>query len=156
MSNIDTIIRHEKESKQKCTIYPLNYREDLRFINAGSLNNYDYDGYLLLHVDGEPLSLADKDFPLLLVDASWRWADKIFTNSKIACLQRRSISGFITAYPRKSKKYNDPESGLASVEALYISSLMRGKEDLSLLDHYYWKQQFLEENNNIIATYREM
>ena len=45
MHKLDTIIRHEKESKKKCTIYPLKYREDLRFINAGAINDYDYDGY---------------------------------------------------------------------------------------------------------------
>lgn len=155
MHKLDMIIRHEKESKKKCTIYPLKYREDLRFVSASTINDYDYSGYVLLHVDGEPLSVADKDNPLLLVDASWRWADKIFTNNKINSLPRRSISGFVTAYPRKSNFYEDPDNGLASVEALYISSLMRGKEDLSLLNHYYWKQDFLDKNVEIIRTYRE-
>ncbi|BBM84095.1 hypothetical protein [Candidatus Uabimicrobium amorphum] len=155
MHKLDTIIRHEKESKKKCTIYPLKYREDLRFINANFIDNYDYEGYVLLHVDGEPLSVNDKDKPLLLVDASWRWADRIFTSEKINSLPRRSICGFVTAYPRKSNFYDDPDTGLASVEALYIASLMRGKEDLSLLDHYYWKQEFLEKNVEVIRMHRE-
>jgi pre-rRNA-processing protein TSR3 len=48
-----------------------------------------------------------------------------------------------TAYPRTSKCFDDPAQGLASIEALYLARALLGDKDPSLLDGYYWRDDFL-------------
>ena len=66
----------------------------------------------------------------------------------MACISgqpiRRSIPGrVVTAYPRASKVFDDPEQGLASIEALYLARRILGDDDPTLLLGYHWKDQFL-------------
>ena len=49
--------------------------------------------------------------------------------------------------PRKQTECTDPERGLASVEALFIAYHILGYETEGLLDHYYWKKEFLRLNS---------
>ncbi len=152
MRKPDIVIRHHRESKKKCSIYPLNGREDMLFLPTLNAQDKSFDGYTLLHVDGPHLSSEDSDEPLLLIDASWRWAEKIFqNNSSFNNLPRRSLEGFTTAYPRKSKLFDMPEEGLATVEAYYIARLIQGREDSTLLKHYYWREAFLEQNKDLFS-----
>jgi pre-rRNA-processing protein TSR3 len=51
-----------------------------------------------------------------------------------------------TAYPRKSEIYEDPEGGLATIEALYAALQILRRPTTGLLDSYYWRQQFLQLN----------
>jgi pre-rRNA-processing protein TSR3 len=96
------------------------------------------------------LTHADQNSGLFVLDATWRHAERMaralgpFDN-----LVKRSIpSNFRTAYPRRQEDCPDPERGLATVEALYIASYMMGREDVSLLDDYYWRDAFLEKNKD--------
>ena len=69
---------------------------------------------------------------------------------------RRSIPGGIeTAYPRKSKTFPDPEAGLASVEALFVASVVLGEEDATLLAGYPFAAAFLERNREALERLRE-
>ena len=62
-------------------------------------------------------------------------------------MPKRSLPGhFVTAYPRKQEDCPDPERGLASVEALYIAHQILGHDTEGLLEHYHWKEKFLEKN----------
>ena len=62
-------------------------------------------------------------------------------------LHHRSLpDGIRTAYPRRSKLFDDPEGGLASVEALFAATAIVGIPRFDLLDHYRWADQFLELN----------
>ncbi len=58
----------------------------------------------------------------------------------------RSLKGYGTAYPRRSKWYPDPAEGLASVEALYVAYRILGRPLEGLLEHYRWAEQFLKLN----------
>jgi len=152
------IIRHHTEPRKKCSLTPLENRKDLIFFSDKDIDKLDFNGKIILHPDGEPLTKKDKNKQIVLIDAYWKKAysmyNRIIINQK-AKVELRSINGFKTAYPRKSKFYKEPENGLASAECLFAVYLIFGKYDESLLDGYYWKKQFLEKNKRIIAKLRK-
>lgn len=155
------IIIWDRESRKKCSIYPLRQRSHLSFIHSDRLlsSNFAPEAVrdcLFLHVDGPPLTVDDCDRPLLLLDASWKRAERLTMIPALAQLPKRSLHQVITAYPRKSKLYSMPAIGLASVEALYIAYLIQGREDPSLLNYYHWRQQFLHANMEIISLWRQV
>ena len=45
--------------------------------------------------------------------------------------------------PRVSKVFDDPDRGLASIEALYVARRLLGDDDRDLLHGYHWKDEFL-------------
>jgi len=55
-----------------------------------------------------------------------------------------------TAYPRRQEDCQDPERGLASVEALFAAYTILGRDTTGLLDFYYWKEDFLLKNPLLI------
>jgi pre-rRNA-processing protein TSR3 len=57
-----------------------------------------------------------------------------------------------TAYPRKSKIFEDPQNGLASIEALHAALCMLGKRDDSLLDGYRWRKEWLDLNSELLGA----
>ncbi len=137
------VIRHPKERLNKCTLEPLRNRPDLVFYKARPGFKFDVTGHILLALGSPPLSPEDAGKPLVLLDCTWRLLPQLE-----ACLEgtpmRRSMPvGVYTAYPRKSKNFNDPPGGLASVEALYLAKRILGEDDHTLLDDYRWKELFL-------------
>jgi pre-rRNA-processing protein TSR3 len=140
-----TVIRHPKERIAKCSLRFLHERPDMTFLRANPGFTFDATGFVLLAVDAPPLSPADADHPLLLLDSTWRWLPQL-----LACVRgepiRRSIPGNLrTAYPRVSKVFEDPAAGLASIEALYVARRLLGDDDPTLLDGYHWREQFLAQ-----------
>ena len=138
-----TVIRHPKERISKCSLRFLHDRPEMTFLKATKTFRFDATGYTVLAVDAPPLSPADAGRPLLLLDSTWRWLPQLQS-----CLDgepiRRSIPGnVVTAYPRVSRSYEDPDGGLASVEALYLARRLLGDDDETLLDGYHWKAEFL-------------
>ena len=141
---IDVIIRHPKERLSKCSLEPLRGRPDLRFIKACPDLLFDASGFILLDLDAPVLSINDGRFPLLLLDSTWRLLPAL-----MACVSgqplRRSLPHHLkTAYPRTSKLSPDPLRGLASVEALFAARYLQGRSTKGLLDHYHWRQPFLD------------
>ena len=139
-----TAIRHPKEKIRKCSLRFLHERPEMTFLRGNQGFVFDATGFTLLAVDAEPLSTKDNERPLLLLDSTWRWLPQL-----LACVSgepiHRSIPGNVrTAYPRISKVFEDPEAGLASIEALYLARKLLGDDDPSLLDGYHWKDQFLQ------------
>ncbi|MBI5852809.1 MAG: hypothetical protein HZB39_17495 [Planctomycetes bacterium] len=138
-----TVIRHRKERIAKCSLRHLHERPGFRFLRASCGMRFDASGQILLAVDAPPLSSADRGRALVLLDSTWRHLAELrrcITGEPIL----RSIPGDVrTVYPRKSRIYDDPEAGLASVEALYVALRILGEDDESLLDGYHWKDQFL-------------
>jgi ribosome biogenesis protein Tsr3 len=101
--------------------------------------------------ENEPRELRaekDADSGLLLVDATWRYAAKMCEAiDKVMPLPKRVLPGrFRTAYPRAQTECPNPLEGLASIEALYLAFMITGRPVDGLLDHYYWKEAFLELN----------
>ena len=151
------IIRHKKENLKKCSLRPLELNEPGRCIfyrypldeNVHLPNN----GFVL-HMSGEVLTKEVKG-SLILLDATWRYAEVMYR----MCSGLRGLpvytlpSGWVSAYPRRQEDCTDPSRGLASIEALYIASLVTGRETGGLLDGYYWKEEFLEKNKKIIKEY---
>lgn len=144
---MDTVIVvHPKERRSKCTILPLRATPGLRFARStsphatGALN-----GYVRLTVEAEPLTPADCDRGLLLLDGTWRWVEDLAT--PFAQLETRSIVGVLTAYPRGAAIGELPRGGLATVEALYAAHRILGRPTSGLLDQYHWAREFLSLNN---------
>src|SRR5207237_6867636 len=116
-------------------------RPDLVFLNYPVAERPLLEGHVRLAAEGPPLSAADADRGLLLLDGSWRWAASMTRD--FADVPPRSLSGYRTAYPRASKRGTDPDNGLASVEALFVAYHLLGRPTAGLLDHYRWAAEFL-------------
>lgn len=141
------LMRHRKENLKKCSLRGLEGRSDCIFFTYPTDPLPDLSSYVLLAVNAPPLMTADAGKGIFLLDATWRYAEKMlqFVESK-GPVEKRSIPGrFKTAYPRRQEDCPDPEAGLASVEALYLAYLTLGRNSEGLLDAYYWKDQFLKQ-----------
>lgn len=145
MRSIRTVvIRHPKERLSKCSLVPLQARPEITFYRANEAFRFDATGYTLLTPGAPVLSAADEGRPLLLLDGTWRYAERL-EEALLGEPVRRSLpANLVTAYPRKSKLFEDPETGLASVEALYAARRILGDDDPTLLDGYRWKEAFLK------------
>lgn len=138
-----SIIRHPKERRSKCSLTPLEGRGDIAFYKAGPGWSFDRTGFTVLALGAPELSAEDAGRPLLLLDSTWRLLPQLE-----ACLcgegVYRTLPAVPTAYPRVSKIAEDPQGGLASVEALYLAKLLLGERDDCLLQSYYWRERFME------------
>jgi pre-rRNA-processing protein TSR3 len=144
------ILRHKKENLKKCSLRGLENHPDFRFFTYPKDPLPDISSYLILTLDKEApiLSEQDKDKPLLLIDATWRYAPKMLNSLSYSKDQLRALPDhYKTAYPRYQTLCPEPERGLASIEALYVSFHILKKEKEFLLDHYHFKNLFLSLNN---------
>jgi pre-rRNA-processing protein TSR3 len=108
---------------------------------------------VLLDPEGEPITEADRGRGLLVLDSSWRRLPKLRAIVKGEPVRRR-LPALVTAYPRKSRDFEDPGEGLASVEALYAALVLLGHEGAeTLLDDYRWKDEFLEKNRERLRPF---
>jgi pre-rRNA-processing protein TSR3 len=139
------IVRHTHENPRKCSVLPLRGRRDIVLLNYPLAVKPPLDGYVRLAAEGPELSPADAASGLLLLDSSWRWADKMTRD--FLDVPPRSLHGWRTAYPRVSRRGTDPENGLASVEALFAAYRILGRPTVGMLDHYRWAEEFLRVNN---------
>jgi len=147
------LIRLRKESPKKCSLTPLRGRDDLpiKWIHCDIGDPIEVGQVTLLHPDGEPLSPADNERPLLLVDSSWRDLPRLLETVSGDFHKRCLPKNLQTAYPRKSKLFEDPETGLASIEALHAALTLLDKRDDSLLEGYYWASTWLQTNPGLYA-----
>lgn len=156
------IIRHPKENRQKCSLRGLETRPDLRFATfprqhddhhpIANLDSDDLRGRVVLVLGAAPLTPADVDAGLLLIDGTWRYAARmhraLVTWAEVGptLIPRALPQSFVTAYPRRQTDCPDPGAGLASVEALVAAYLAVGWNPAGLLDHYRWAAEFLRLN----------
>ena len=141
------IVVRRGEDPAKCTVRPLRGTPGLEFLPYPLRKKPDLSRHLLLAPEAPPLCSADTGRPLLLLDASWRHAAAM--RKAVEPVEARSIpSGWQTAYPRRSKIHADPESGLATVEALFAALCTLGHRDDTLLRVYPWRTAFLELNRH--------
>ncbi len=139
------ILRHRRENLKKCSLTGLETREDMRFFTYPKESLPDVSGYILLTMDAPPLTIADTERGLLLIDGTWKYAAQMSRVVPEGVIARSLPDEFRTAYPRRQGDCPDPERGLASVEALYIAYNILGRSTEGLLDHYYWKTGFLAQ-----------
>jgi pre-rRNA-processing protein TSR3 len=149
------IVLDAGETANKCTIAPLADRPDFRlFPVRGEGLIGPLSASLLLHHEGECLTrLASPEVQTLAsVDCVWRRLPKLvekleWQNNRKPVLGRIPF-GFVTAYPRVGLPHQDPEGGLATIEALFIAVAVLGHWDSSLLSRYYFGPRFIELNTD--------
>ncbi len=142
------IYRHRRENLAKCSLTPLMGRPDFRFLTYPADPLPDLAGYIALQVGAPPLTSADKDSGLFLIDATWRLAAVM--EKSCPKIEARSLPAhFRTAYPRRQTDCPDPNAGLASIEAIYLAYQILGRPTDGLLDSYYWREAFLLQCMNL-------
>ena len=162
------IVRHPRERVAKCSLEPLNGRPGFEFHRGTHGFRYDGSAHLLLAVGAAPVTREDAFLdpseasalagagrkvlhdeqgrplrPLLLLDSTWRLLPALRGKIIGRPLERSLPTWIRTAYPRVSKLGFDPDSGLASVEALYAALHLMGYERQDVLDAYRWREPFL-------------
>ncbi len=142
------IVVHPKERASKCTVAPLKGREGFVFWKFPKRGPEPLDNYVRLGMGGPLLSPLDADCGLLVLDGTWKWAERM--ESEFADLPVRSLPDWKTAYPRVSKVHEDPNNGLATIEAIFAAYIHLGRSTESLLDEYHWADQFLALNQELI------
>jgi pre-rRNA-processing protein TSR3 len=148
------ILRHRRENLKKCSLRGLETRRDMQFFTYPKHTLPPLDGYILLSLDAPELTYEDRDFGLFLIDGTWKRSKTMYdTLTKPHLFQKRSLPMHIkTAYPRRQLDCEDPDRGLASIEALFTAYFLMQKDLQGLLDHYHWKEQFLLQNSALFAT----
>jgi ribosome biogenesis protein Tsr3 len=139
------IVRDPRESTKKCSLTPLRGMSGIRFVTYDPDKRVDAGSRILLHKDGDELSARDAGRGLLLIDCAWRRVDSVLATVD-GELVRRRLPPLRTAYPRASKLFVDPATGLASVEALYAALVVLGERRPELLEQYRWREPFLALN----------
>ncbi len=148
------IISHKEKEEKKCTLYPLRGRPDFSFRPRKDTGQFTPDS-ILLFPGGEPLTteltteireqVAEKDtnglLEIVLIDSRWKKTKGILLS--LPPMRRVSLKGYVTGAVRKDPP---PPDGLASVEALFLISLLFGKPDPTLLAGYHFRKRFLEVN----------
>lgn len=144
------IVVHPKERTSKCTVAPLRGREDFVFWKFPNRGPEPLENYVRLGIGGPLFSADDADQGLLVLDGTWKWAGKM--EQEFADLPVRSLPTWKTAYPRTSKLYEDPDTGLATIEAIYAAYTHLGRATEGLLNDYYWAEEFLNLNQEFINS----
>ncbi len=143
------VIRHPRENLKKCSLRGLESRENFAFFKAKDGFLFDATGYILLQANAPEISEKDKDMPILLLDSTWALLPKVRNKICGKPILRGLPSSIKTAYPRVSKSGNDPQNGLATVEALFAALSLSGQRDESILQNYVFKDTFLQLNKGL-------
>jgi len=138
------IIVHPREKRSKCSVEPLRGRDDFIFWTFPDRGPEPIDGYIQLGLGGNELSEADANSGLLVLDGTWRLAERMEPFFREVPV--RTLPAWKTAYPRVSKLFEDPRAGLATIEAVYAAHTILGRDTSGLLDEYFWADQFLQFN----------
>lgn len=143
------VLRHRRENLKKCSLRGLENRDDFIFFSYPYSQLPVFDNTILLTLDAPPLSKEDGEKGLFVIDATWRYAEKMVQKiiKEQSFIHRSIPSHFRTAYPRRQEDCSSPERGLSSIEAIYIAYTILGRDTEGLLDNYVWKEMFLYTNN---------
>jgi len=143
------IVVHPRENRAKCSVEPLRTVPGFEFWTFPKRGPQSIDGYVRLGIGGPLLTAADRARGLLLLDGTWRLAEKM--ERDYTAVPVRSLLPWQTAYPRVSKVYADPTAGLATIEALFAAHAQLGLDTSTLLNQYRWGDQFLAMNAEWLA-----
>lgn len=147
----DTIlVVHPRENRKKCSIEPLRGQSGFVFWTFPERDELPEGVYFRLGLGGPVLSADDATSGLLLLDGTWRLAEKM--EAQYIDLPVRSLLPWRTAYPRVSKIFDDPAAGLATIEALFAALAQMGRPTTGLLQHYRWREEFLRLNADLLAS----
>jgi pre-rRNA-processing protein TSR3 len=173
MLNTTIIFRHRRENLKKCSLSGLENRQEIHFFsyplkekkNLIGVDDHEFkqpaqwqltdfnkyfssSPFILLTMNAPSLSIEDKDKGIVLIDGTWKLASEMIRHLPFLslCIPRSLPEGYQTAYPRKQTHCPDPNSGLASVEALFLAYHLLNRDTSGLLDNYYWRKEFLIKN----------
>lgn len=150
MSELPTIIVvHGRENRKKCSVEPLRQRPGFVFWKFPERGPEPLADYVRLGIGGPLLGADDRACGLFVLDATWRLAPRM--ERVYAELPVRSLPPLQTAYPRVSKRLDDPPEGLATIEAIYAAFVRLGRDPRGLLDHYRWGDLFLAMNRDVLG-----
>ncbi|CDR33856.1 DTW domain-containing protein [Criblamydia sequanensis] len=143
------VLRHKKENLKKCSLRGLENRSDFQFLTYPKDIVPKLSQYIVLSFEGKPLSCEDEDKGLFIIDGTWKYAEVMARMTPaIKDMETRSLPAhFKTAYPRRQEDCPFEERGLASIEAIYIAYHILKRPLDSLLDSYFWKENFLKIND---------
>jgi pre-rRNA-processing protein TSR3 len=147
------ILRDPREGAHKCSLTPLRGMAGVRFVDWHRDLELDAGGRLLLDPGGDELGTSEAGRGVLLVDCSWRRVPSI-QRALRGEVRRVRLPKLVTAYPRRSRTFEDPDQGLASVEALFALSCLSGRPDPELLAAYRWRDGFLAANPELAEALR--
>ena len=139
------VVVHPREKRSKCTVEPLRGREGFVFWTFPEMGGEPLSDYVRLALGGPTLSMDDSRRGLLVLDGTWRLADRM--EKFFQSVPVRSLPDIQTAYPRVSRIYPDPKDGLATIEAIYAAYRILGRSCDGLLDGYRWRAEFLARNH---------
>ena len=138
------IVVHPREKRAKCSVEALRGRDDFSFFTFPNQVTLPLNNFVRLGMGGEELNETDGAAGLLVLDGTWKLAQKM--EPFYEHVPVRTLPDIKTAYPRTSKMFQDPIGGLATVEAVYAALRIMKRPLDGLLDHYYWKDTFLQMN----------
>ena len=147
------IVRHRRENLKKCSLRGLEGRSDFLFFRYPLKQVLPCENYVLLSLDAEKeLSHHDHQAGLLILDSTWRYAETMMRNIAFpnSVRKKRLPPNIQTAYPRRQEDCSDPSKGLASIEAIVSALIIMGRSIDGLLDHYHWKDSFVEKNRPLL------
>ncbi len=152
------IVQDYKENLRKCTAVALRKLDGFDFIRLSKPRPREeapeLPRGLLLDIDGPVLTPADRPFlaadgRVIVFDASWARVSSL-ERRVTTCdtnLPRRSLPPSLrTAYPRRSKLFDDPGGGLATVEAIFTVTALLCIPRPEILEGYRWATDFLSLN----------
>jgi len=148
LSSHITVLRHPKENMIKNSLRPFRHHPRFTWVIAHPESSFDATGYITLAVGQPPLSTEDAGLPILLLESTWHLVPQLLARMSGKPIYRSLPENLNvrTASQRRSILYQDPEQGLCSVEALFVTRwILEGQCDLSLLDSYHWKDVFLSQ-----------
>ena len=154
------IIRHNRENLKKCTLSAIEDRSDCLFFLypfcAQDPIICSTQSYILLDFEGPVLSAEDAASGIILLDGTWRYAQKMMLHlPQLHDVPRRSLPPELrTAYPRRQQDCPMPQRGLASIEALHAAYSLLGRDTTGLLDQYHWKQDFINYNKSFVIDFK--
>lgn len=144
------IVVHPRERRSKCSVEPLRGRPGFVFWEFPNRGPEPLEGYVRLGLGGRLLTPDDRARGLVVLDGTWKYAERM--ERDYAELPVRSLGAWVTAYPRRSKLYDDPAAGLATIEAVYAAYLQMGRDPAGLLDDYRWGADFLSANQDQLRS----
>ncbi len=143
------------DKNKDCSINYVKDRDDVLIYNKNDHANFNFENKVLLQIDSESLTSKDNGKDLIIIDMGWKDALKLSKRFPPQ-LQKRSINGFKTAYPKTKKSSIRPDSGLRSVECMFIAKLiMTGIKDESIMENYHFKEKFLRINKEQLERIRK-
>lgn len=160
------VLQDYKENRRKCTVEPLCGTIGVDIVRlpkprAGAAP-FEVPHGIVLDVDAPQLSRGDVGLvedggSVVALDATWARLEALRRQLRFpaggACVPRSLPTGVVSAYPRVSKVFDDPPTGLATVEALYVAGLILGEPRPELLIHFRWREEFLARNDETLRAF---